>query len=235
MKKLSLQILLLFAVTLSVFGQSGDYKSQEVSDTDGVPVLLKHLPDWETVKGQAKITNNIDEVRREFGNAAILSGVDLDGGAEAAYASYGDSRLLLIEYPTPQGSVAADTAIQSAIGGSAGVVYKRIGNYNAIVFGASDPVAAEALLGKIEYGKSVQWLGEDPFYLDRFGRYVALTGRDVAISTILFILGIFATAIMIGVGVGYAFFRVRENERAHRTAFSDAGGLTRLNLDELSE
>jgi len=115
------------------------------------------------------------------------------------------------------------------------VVYKRIGNYNAIVFGASDPVAAEALLGKIEYGKSVQWLGEDPFYLDRFGRYVALTGRDVAISTILFILGIFATAIMIGVGVGYAFFRVRENERAHRTAFSDAGGLTRLNLDELSE
>jgi len=235
MKKLSLQILLLFAVTLSVFGQSADYKSQEVSDTDGVPVLLKHLPDWETVKGQAKITNNIDEVRSDFGNAGVLSGIDLNGGAEAAYASYGDARLLLIEYPTPQGSVAADAAIQSAIGGSAGVVYKRIGNYNAIVFGASDPVAAEALLGKIEYGKSVQWLGEDPFYLDRFGRYVALTGRDVAISTILFILGIFATAIMIGVGVGYAFFRVRENERAHRTAYSDAGGLTRLNLDELSE
>jgi len=235
MKKLSLQILLLFAVSISVFGQSPDYKSQEVSDTDGVPVLLKHLPDWETVKGQAKITNNIDEVRSDFGNAGVLSGIDLNGGAEAAYASYGDARLLLIEYPTPQGSVAADAAIQSAIGGSAGVVYKRIGNYNAIVFGASDPVAAEALLGKIEYGKSVQWLGEDPFYLDRFGRYVALTGRDVAISTILFILGIFATAIMIGVGVGYAFFRVRENERAHRTAYSDAGGLTRLNLDELSE
>jgi hypothetical protein len=234
MKKLSLQILLLFAVTLSVFGQSADYKSQEVSDSDGVPVLLKHLPDWETVKGQAKITNSIDEVRAEFGNAAVLSGIDLNGGAEAAYASYGDSRLLLIEYPTPQGSVAADTAIQSAMGGSPGAVYKRIGNYNAIVFG-SDPATAEALLGKIEYGKSVQWLGEDPFYLDRFGRYVALTGRDVAISTILFILGIFATAIMIGVGVGYAFFRVRENERAHRTAFSDAGGLTRLNLDELSE
>lgn len=234
MKKLSLQILLLFAVTLSVFGQSADYKSQEVSDSDGVPVLLKHLPDWETVKGQAKITNSIDEVRAEFGNAAVLSGIDLNGGAEAAYASYGDSRLLLIEYPTPQGSVAADAAIQSKLPETPGAAYKRIGNYNALVFG-SDSAAAEALLGKIEYGKSVQWLGEDPFYLDRFGRYVALTGRDVAISTILFILGIFATAIMIGVGVGYAFFRVRENERAHRTAFSDAGGLTRLNLDELSE
>jgi hypothetical protein len=235
MKKLSLQILLLFAVSISVFGQSSGYQSQEVSEVDGVPVLLKHLPDWESVKSQAKITNSIDEVRTEFGNPAVLSGIDLNGGAEAAYASYGDSRLLLIEYPTPQGSSSADTAIQSAIAGSAGVVYKRIGNYNAFVFGGSDPAAADALLGKIEYGKSVQWLGDDPFYLEKFERYVALTGRDVAFSTIFFILGIFGTAILIGVGVGYVYFRIREHERAHRTAFSDAGGLTRLNLDDLSE
>ncbi len=232
MKKLPLQILLLFVVVFPAFGQ---YQSQEVSDVDGVPVLLKHLPDWESVKGQAKITNSIEEVRSEFGNPAVLSEIDLDGGAEAAYASYGDSRLLLIEYPTPQGSSSADAAIQSAMGGSAGVVYKRIGNYNAFVFGMADPVAADALLGKIEYGKSVQWLGDDPFYLEKFERYIALTGRDVAFSTIFFILGIFGTAILIGVGVGYVYFRFRENERAHRTAFSDAGGLTRLNLDELSE
>lgn len=235
MKKFPLQILLLLVVSISTFAQSADYKSQEVSDVDGVPVLIKHLPDWESVKGQAKITNNIDEVRTEFGNPAVLSGIDLNGGAEAAYASYGDSRLLLIEYPTPQGSSSADAAIQSAIGGSAGVVYKRIGNYNAFVFGAADPVAAEALLGKIEYGKSVQWLGDDPFYLQKFERYVANTGRDVAISTVFFILGIFLTAILIGVGTGYVYFRFRENERAHRTAYSDAGGLTRLNLDELSD
>jgi hypothetical protein len=235
MKKFPLQILLLLVVSISTFAQSADYKSQEVSDVDGVPVLIKHLPDWESVKGQAKITNNIDEVRTEFGNPAVLSAIDLNGGAEAAYASYGDSRLLLIEYPTPQGSSSADAAIQSAIGGSAGVVYKRIGNYNAFVFGAADPVAAEALLGKIEYGKSVQWLGDDPFYLQKFERYVANTGRDVAISTVFFILGIFLTAILIGVGTGYVYFRFRENERAHRTAYSDAGGLTRLNLDELSD
>ncbi len=235
MKKFPLQILLLLVVSISTFAQSADYKSQEVSEVDGVPVLIKHLPDWESVKGQAKITNNIDEVRTEFGNPAVLSGIDLNGGAEAAYASYGDSRLLLIEYPTPQGSSSADAAIQSAIGGSAGVVYKRIGNYNAFVFGAADPVAAEALLGKIEYGKSVQWLGDDPFYLQKFERYVANTGRDVAISTVFFILGIFLTAILIGVGTGYVYFRFRENERAHRTAYSDAGGLTRLNLDELSD
>lgn len=235
MKKFPLQILLLLVVSISTFAQSADYKSQEVSDVDGVPVLIKHLPDWESVKGQAKITNDIEKVRRDFGNPAVLSAIDLNGGAEAAYASYGDSRLLLIEYPTPQGSSSADAAIQSGLNGSSGVVYKRIGNYNAFVFGAADPVGAESLLGKIEYGKSVQWLGEDPFYLEKFERYVALTGRDVAVSTILFILGIFVTAILIGVGTGYVYFRFRENERAHRTAYSDAGGLTRLNLDELSD
>jgi len=235
MKKFPLQILLLLVVSISIFGQSADYKSQEVSEVDGVPVLIKHLPDWESVKGQAKITNNIDEVRKEFGNPAVLSGIDLNGGAEAAYASYGESRLLLIEYPTPQGSSSADAAIQAGLGDSAGAFYKRIGNYNALVFGAAAPVAAEALLGKIEYGKKVQWLGDDPFYLQKFERYVALTGRDVAISTVFFILGIFLTAILIGVGTGYVYFRFREYERAHRTAYSDAGGLTRLNLDELSD
>ena len=236
MKKFPLLILLLFAVSLSVFAQSPGYQSQEVSDVDGVPVLLKHLPNWESVKGQAKITNSIDEVRTEFGVPAVLSGVDLSGGAEAVYASYSEGKLLLIEYPTPQGSVAADAAIQSRLGDTPGIVYKRIGNYNALVFfGAADPTAAEALLGKIEYAKSVQWLGDDPFYLQKFERYVAMTGRDVALSTIFFILGIFTTAILIGVAVGYTFFRFREHERAHRTAYSDAGGLTRLNLDELSE
>ena len=92
MKKFPLQILLLFLSSLPVFAQSSGYQSQEVSDVDGVPVLLKHLPDWETVKGQAKITNSIDEIRSEFGNPTVLSGIDLNGGAEAAYASYGGNR-----------------------------------------------------------------------------------------------------------------------------------------------
>ena len=232
---LSLILILLAGVSVSSQTQAPVYQSQEVSEVDGVPVLIKHLPDWESVRDQAKITNDIEEVRKDFGSPAVLSGLDLNGGAEAAYAPYGDSRLLLIEYPTPQGSVAADTAIQSSMGGSAGVVYRRIGNYNVFVFGAADPVAAEALLGKIEYGKTVQWLGEDPFYLQKFERYIASTGRDVAISTVFFILGIFMTAILLGVATGFFYFRFRQIERANRTAYSDAGGLTRLNLDELSD
>jgi len=35
--------------------------------------------------------------------------------------------------------------------------------------------------------------------------------------------------------VGIWYFRYREKKRAGMTAFSDAGGLIRLNLDDLSE
>ncbi|MDI1242162.1 MAG: hypothetical protein PSX80_09610, partial [bacterium] len=199
-----LSLIFILSAGVSFFSQteSQPYQSQEVSEVDGVPVLIKNLPDWESVRGQAKITNSIEEIRREFGNPGVLAGVDLNGGAEAAYAPYGEGRLLLIEHPTPQGAVAADAAIQSGLAEAPGVVYKRIGNYSALVFGVSDPVAAEALMGKIEYGKKVQWLGEDPFLLQKFERYIATTGRDVALSTVFFILGIFTTAILLGVAGG---------------------------------
>jgi hypothetical protein len=237
MKKLSSLILFLLLAIASAFAQVNDpvYKSQDVSETDGVPILIKHLPDWENVRSQTKLTNSIAEVRKEFGEPTILSEIDLVGGAEAAIASYGEGKLLLIEYPSPQASISADDSIQSKLNETPNAVYRRIGNYNAIVFNVSDPAAANALLDNIRYGKIVQWLGEDPYLLQKFERYVASTGRDVAISTVFFILGIFATAILLGIGTGYAYFRFREQEKAHRTAFSDAGGLTRLNLDELSD
>lgn len=239
MKKLSAYLFFLFIVAAighaRAFGQQGEYKSQEVAENDGIPVLIKHLPEWETVRGKAKLTDSIEEIKKELGSPDILNGIDLNGGAEAALAAYPAGRLLLIEYPTPQGSSSADVEIQARLGSAPNTVYRRVGNYNALVFNAADPVAANALLDKITYGKTVQWLGEDPFLLQKFERYIANTGRDVAISTVLFILGIFMTAICLGVGSGYAYFRFREQQRAHRTAFSDAGGLTRLNLDDLTD
>ena len=236
MKKFSSFFLfLLLSAAAFAQGNNPGYKSQDISETDGVPVLIKHLPDWENVRNQTVLTDSMVDVRKELGDIPILQSVELDGGSEVVIAPYREGRLLLIEYPTPQGSVAADAAIQSRLAETPNAVYRRIGNYNAIVFDSPDADAANALLDKISYGKSVQWLGEDPYLLQKFERYVAQTGSDVAISTVIFILAIFATAILIGVGTGYAYFRFREQERLHRTAYSDAGGLTRLNLDELSD
>lgn len=213
---------------------SQPFKSQETSEIDGLPVIVKHLPNWESVRSTAKVTDKIADVKKEVSHPVVDS-IELVGGAEAAIAVYPEGKLLLVEFPTPQGSSAADAAITEKLAGSGDVVYRRIGNYNALFFPTGDAAAANALLEQIKYEKSVQWLGEDPFLLQKFERYIANTGKDVAISTILFILGIFATAILIGVGVGYMYFRFREQQRAALRNFSDAGGLTRLNLDELSD
>lgn len=225
------------AASLQIYTQAdpGGYKSQEISEGDGVPVLIKNLPDEESVRGQAKITNRIEEVRAEFGDPAVLRDIDLAGGAEAAYANYPEGRLLLIEYPTPQGATAASSAVLARLPESPGVVYRRIGNYIGFVFGAADPEAANALLGEITYGKKVQWLGEDPYFMQRFERYIAMTGRDMVISTVLFIVGVFGTAALIGIIAGFIYFRFRQQEQAKWHAFSDAGGLTRINLDELTD
>lgn len=216
---------------------SAQYKSQEVSETDGIPVLIKHLPDWRSVKDQAKITDSIVEVRKQVGQRPVLDGIEMTGGAEAVTADYPAGKVLLIEYPAPQMSSEADATILSKLAQdpSSGVVYKRIGNYNAFVFDAADTASAEALLGQIKYEKAVQWLGDDPFLVKKIERYLVGASADMMISTALFIVFGLVGAILVGIFGGYVAFRIREQKRAGMHAFSDAGGLTRLNLDELSE
>jgi hypothetical protein len=213
--------------------------SQEVSDEDGIPVLIKHLPAWESVYHATTFTNKISDIRAVLGDRAVFDVLEFMPGTEAVTAPYGVGRLLIIEYPTPQASVHADGLILQNLAEQPAnphlVVYRRIGNYNAFVFDAPDPVAAAALLDQVKYQKTVLWLGGDPYLLERIERYFAMTGRDVAISTVLWIFTWAGIAVFVGIISGLLFFRYRENQRLTRTAFSDAGGLTRLNLDGLSE
>ena len=221
----------------SAFCQQEGYKSQEVSEADGVPVLLKHLPDWGNVRSQAVFIRDSQTLKSTIGDRQILDLVDFSGGTEAVSAQYPAGRLLIVEYTNPQASVAADALFQKALAESPsqGVVYRRIGNYSVFVFDPATSGDAEALLNQVQYQKHVQWLGEDPFYEAKFGRYFAVTSKDVVVSTILWIALIFGSAISMGVLFGYTYFRYRESKRATMTRFSDAGGLTRLNLDDLSE
>lgn len=234
---LSAKFLILFALATAAFGQSAPegFKSQEVSETDGIPVLVKHLPEWESVRNSARLTNSLADLKNTLGDRPILSSLDLSAGAEAVTADYAAGKLLIVEFPTPHASVAADSEINQRLAESPGVVYRRIGNYNAFVFDAVDQTAANSLLDQVKYEKDVQWLGEDPFFLQKFERYVIGTSADVLVSTVIFIVLGLGGSIFAGIGVGYAYFRFREQKRAARHAFTDGGGLTRLNLDELSE
>jgi hypothetical protein len=167
----------------------------------------------------------------------VLGQIDFAGGTEAVKADYPAGKLLIVEFTTPHASVDADAKILQHLAANPepGTVYRRIGNYNAFVFDAADEEAAVMLLNQVKYEKRIQWLGEDPYLLQKIERSFAVTTRDILISTVIWIVGGLGLAAICGVIVGLVFYRVREQRRATWHAYSDAGGLTRLNLDELSE
>jgi hypothetical protein len=229
---------LAFVLLLTGVGASAQFKSIEVSDEEGIPVLIKNLPDWENARKRATHTNNVNDLRAALGARPVFDLIDFTGGTEAVAAPYDAGKLLIIEFTNPQSSIEADNLFKQRLAElppSTPTLYRRIGNYNAFVFDVTDDVKANALLDEVKYDKTVQWLGEDPFYEKKAERFFAIRAADIFLSTALLIVGGIVLAIITGIGIGLVYFRVREQERAMRNAFSDAGGITRLNLDGLSD
>ncbi|MEP6944738.1 MAG: hypothetical protein ABJA02_02390 [Acidobacteriota bacterium] len=213
-------------------GQStgGQVRSQEYSEGDLVPVLIKHLPEWESVRPGTRLVHDVQSLKDALGDRPVLDLVDFTAGTEAATAPYPAGKLLIIEYSSPQGSVDADGKFLAAIAGDPATAYRRIGNYNVLVFDAADPAAANALIDQVKYEKNIQWLGNNPFHISAERAFV-LTTSDIFLSTLFVILMGIGFAIVGGLLTGYLFFRFRERQRAELRTFTDAGGMTRLNLD----
>lgn len=211
--------------------------SQEISESDGIPVLIKHLPNWEDVRNGATLTNNVGDLRKALGERAVLDLIEFTGGTEAATAPYKEGKLLIIEYPSPQTSAEADNKFKESLVQSAQnspTFYRRIGNYNAFVFDADDEATANILLDQIKYEKDIQWLGTNPFMFHRAERQFVIQTADLFTTTFLLIaLGIGFTMVA-GIIAGIFYFYVREQKRSTMATFSDAGGMTRLNLDGLT-
>ena len=209
-------------------------RGQEVSDDEGIPVLIKHLPDWQNVRSRAMFANNGRDLQNTLGARPILNLIEFVSGTEAVTADYDAGKLVIVEFPTPQFSVAADERINQFLAGpgqNSQTVYRRIGNYNAMVLDAPDAAAAGSLLDQVKYEKGVQWLGENPFLQKRAERNFVVTTSDIFLSTVIVIVFGIGLSIVGGLGVGVVFFFFRERERASRTEYTDAGGMTRLNLD----
>lgn len=227
--------LLLAAATLS-FAQSPT-GSQEVSEDDGVPVILKHLPRWEEVKSDAKFIGNARELKAAVGERSVVDAIEFMGGTEAATAKYPQGQLLIVEYANPQAATDADTKLTQKIAATppTGTVYRRIGNYAAFVFDVVDDAAAHALLDQVKYEKSVQWLDKDPYYLKKLEKVFVYTTTNMLVGSVIVVVGGVLGSTILGLIIGYIYFRISSKKRLAWTAYSDAGGLTRLNLDELSE
>ncbi len=226
------------AVTLclaavSTFAQDANRpasRSLEVSEVDGIPVLVKHLPDWEAVRPTTVFARSTAELRASLGERPVLDLIDWTAGTEAVTAAYPAGRLLIVEFTSPQGSAEADAKFGSFLAGDGSTAYRRIGNYNAMVMDVSDRAQAEALLDQVRYEKQIQWLGNNPFRISAERAFV-LTTTDIFMSTVIVIMIGIVVSLIGGVIVGFVYFRFSQKRRAHLTTFSDAGGMTRLNLD----
>jgi len=243
-RALSIRFLVLVCAVLftafGVFAQNNPVsqpKSQEVSERDDIPVLMKHLPDWENARNRAVYILNTNSLQKALGERQVFDLIDFAGGTEAVTAPYPQGKLLIIEYSTPQASVDADNKIKrrlTELGQNSQIVYRRIGNYNAFVFDAADEAAANNLLDQVKYEKKIQWLGTDPFAYKQAERAFVKMTSDIFFSTVVAIVGGLGLSVVAGIVVGIFFFYFREQKRAGMEAFSDAGGMTRLNLDGLT-
>ncbi len=212
-------------------------ESQEIDESDGIPVLIKHLPDWENTRNRATYILNSDDLRKALGERPVFDLIDFTGGAEAVTAQYDAGKLLIIEYNSPETSIETDTKIKQRLAempSNPPIFYRRIGNYNAFIFDGNNETAANTLLDQIKYEKMVQWLGKDPYAQQRAERVYLLAAGELILTTLLMIVGGFGSAVLAGIFFGIVVYYIREQKRNQTQIYTDAGGMTRLNLDGLT-
>jgi hypothetical protein len=206
-----------------------------------IPVLVKHLPDWETAQDRAVYVIDSQGLRDAAGRQPIFDVINFNEGAEAVTANYDASRLVIVEYTTPQIASDADTRITARLnelhsqGQPTPSSYRRVGNYSVFVFNAPDERSAAQLIDKVKWEQRIQWLGENPLLLAR-------AEKQHTREAVSLILGIaktigFFVALCLGGGAvfgGLFFLRRRAQRLAAEGAYSDAGGMLRLNIDERS-
>jgi len=205
-----------------------------------IPVLIKHLPNWESVLDNVLYAVDKDGLNKALGNQPVLEALSFHGGAEAALANYNGSKMLLVEFNTPQIATDNDQRVVAKLqelnnqGQPVPTAYRRVGNYAVFVFNAPNQETANQLIDQVKYQQMVQWLGENPYRYDRAVREFADTTLGVFVNVVkasgLVILG----SLTVGGLLGALLFTRRRKQQRAQEAYSDAGGMLRLNLDEIT-
>lgn len=242
MRAFKLTLLGLLLLTAAITGAAQPTPAPKASvgySDEDTPVLVKHLPNWESVQKQAKYAVTLDDLKRAVPDQPVLDAVSFEGGTEAVTANYGQAQLAIVEFSTPQFSVDNDQLIVAKIQElktqlqPAPTAYRRIGNYSVFVFNGADEASANQLIDQVQYQKTVQWLGEDPHLYLKLQRYFTETSANVLVAVLKSSGLSLIACLAIGGLFGFLLFRQRRAQSA--AAFSDAGGSVRLNLDELTD
>lgn len=205
---------------------------------DELPVLVKHLPKWETEPRTVSYYVKLDALKAAA-PSPLLDSLSFDG-AEAVSTNYGAARLLLIEFPTPQLATQNDQQILAKLqemrtqGQPLPTVYRRVGNYGVFVFNGPDESFANALVDQVKYEQVTKWLGDNPYPLLEAQRRYTATTLGVLVSVVK-ASGLALVVCLTAGGLfgGLLFLRRRSQQRTAE-AYSDAGGMLRLNLDEMT-
>lgn len=205
-----------------------------------IPVLVKHLPDWQKAEPQAHYAVDLLPLKHIVPNQPILEAVSFEGGTEAVVADYGPSKLAIVEFTTPQLAGDNDRRLVAKLqelwkqGQPAPTAYRRVGNYSVFVFNAPNEQTANQLIDQVKYEQVVQWLGDNPNWLKEAQRRFTETTLGVFVSVVK-ASGV-AAVLCFGIGgfFGALLFARRRAQQKTAGVYSDAGGMTRLNLDEMT-
>src|ERR1044072_5627292 len=238
--RLFLKITVLVSLLFTVAGQSKSQSKPTPSSEDEVRVLVKHLPPPEEAQKNAVYLNSFADLDKLGFQHPVLSAVQSGGDADAAFGTYAPSKVLIIEFHTPQLATDNDKRIVARIqelcklGQPAPTAYRRVGNYSVFVFDAPDEQTAKQLIDQVKYEQVVQWLGDNPNILKEAEKRYLNTTLGVLIAVLKASGYALITCLGLGGLFGGLLFSYRRAQQKDVTAYSDAGGMLRLNLDELT-
>jgi hypothetical protein len=205
-----------------------------------IPVLVKHLPRWEEAQRQVVYLAGFGALRPVFSDQPVLDSVNSEGDADAVATNYGPTQFIIVEYNTPQLAADNDRAIATKIeelrsqGQRLPSAYRRVGNYSVFVFNGPNEQAAKELIDQVEYEQVVQWLGDNPYMLEKAQREYYQTTAGVLIAVVKASGLSLLLCLTAGGFIGVLLFSRRRAQQRHAEAFSDAGGMLRLNIDDIT-
>ena len=205
-----------------------------------VPILVKHLPQWEQVQANALYLAGFTSLEGIVANQPVLATITSEGDADAVRATYGNAQFVLVEFNTPQLAGDNDRAITAKLkelqqqGQPVPTSYRKVGNYSVFVFNAASEAEARNLIDQVEYAQMVTWLGDNPYLLEQAQKDYYETTAGVLVSVVK--ASGLSLLLCLGIGglIGAVLFNRRRAQQRAAAAYSDAGGMLRLNLDDIT-